>query len=282
MAKVFLIGAGPGAADLLTVRAARAIAAADVMLADALVSEDVLSLAKPGARVLRTGKRAGLKSAAQDFINRLLARYARRGLVVARIKGGDPFVFGRGGEEVDYLRLLGIDVEVIHGLTAGIAVAGAAGIPVTHRRHCVGVTLVTGHTEDGREPDWSALAHSGTTLVIYMGLAALPRIAEQLVAAGLPASTPAAVIAHGTLPTQRQVVGHLVDIAQRARDARLPAPALIVIGDVAAYAQLGAAAAVQMATASMPTQLTDALTTAKAAGNPAPFADAAPRLSLVA
>ena len=121
MAKVLLVGAGPGAADLLTLRAARAIGAADVLLADALVSEEVLALAKPGARVLRVGKRAGLKSAAQDFIHRLMARYAKRGLTVARVKGGDPFVFGRGGEEVDYLRALGIETEVIHGLTALVA-----------------------------------------------------------------------------------------------------------------------------------------------------------------
>lgn len=237
MARVFLVGAGPGAADLLTLRAARAIGAADVLLADALVSDEVLALAKPSARVLRVGKRAGMKSAAQEFIHRVMARYARRGATVARVKGGDPFMFGRGGEEVDYLRALGIEVEVIHGLTAGVAVAGSAGIPVTHRAHCVGVTMVTGHTEDGREPDWSALARSGTTLVIYMGLAALPRIAAQLEAGGLAASTPAAVIAHGTLPTQQQVVGTLADIADRAGEARLPAPALIVIGNVAAYAE---------------------------------------------
>ena len=239
--KVFLIGAGPGAADLLTIRAARAIAQADVLLADALVSAEVLALARPDAKVLRVGKRSGMKSAAQDFIHRLIARYARRGLIVARLKGGDPFVFGRGGEEVDFLHALGINVEVIHGLTAGIAVAGAAGIPVTHRAHCVGVSFVTGSCsvdrEDGHQPDWSALARSGTTLVIYMGLAALPEIVPQLIAGGLSASTPAAVIAHGTLPTQRQVVGTLADIAALAHDAELPAPALIVVGDVAAYAR---------------------------------------------
>lgn len=240
MAKVFLVGAGPGAADLLTLRAARAIAAADVLLADALVSDEVLALARPSARILRVGKRSGMRSAEQGFIHRLMARYAKRGQVVARVKGGDPFVFGRGGEEVDYLRELGIEVEVIHGLTAGIAVAGAAGIPVTHRAHCFGVTLVTGHTEDGCEPDWSALARSGTTLVVYMGLAALPRIAGQLVQAGLPATTPAAVIAQGTLPGQQQVVGDLSNIAALAHAAALPAPALIVIGDVAAYARASA------------------------------------------
>lgn len=241
MAKVFLVGAGPGAADLLTLRAARAIGQADVLLADALVTDEVLALAKPTARVLRVGKRAGMKSAAQEFIHRAMARYARRGLTVARVKGGDPFVFGRGGEEMDYLRALGIEVEVIHGLTAGVAVTGAAGIPVTHRAHCFGVTMVTGHTDSSSktrtEPDWSALAKSGTTLVIYMGLAALPRIAERLVAGGLAGTTPAAVIAHGTLPTQQQVVGTLADIVERAREAALPAPALVVIGEVAAYAE---------------------------------------------
>jgi len=237
MPKVYLIGAGPGAADLLTLRAARAIAQADVLLTDALVSDEVLALARPDARVLRVGKRSGMKSAAQDFIHRLIARYARRGLTVARLKGGDPFVFGRGGEEVDYLNGLGIEVEVIHGLTAGIAVAGAAGIPVTHRAHCFGVSLVTGHTEDGSSPDWAALSKSGTTLVIYMGLGQLDSIAAELRSAGMAADTPAAVIAHGTLPTQRHVAGTLADIAALSRDAALPAPALIVIGDVAAYAR---------------------------------------------
>jgi uroporphyrin-III C-methyltransferase len=237
MAKVMLIGTGPGAADLLTLRAARAIAQADVLLVDALVSEDVLALARPGARVLRVGKRGGSRSAEQDFIHRLIVRYARRGLCVARLKGGDPFVFGRGGEEVDFLQAAGIEVEVIHGLTAGIAVAGAAGIPVTHRAHCFGVTLVTGHTEDGSSPDWAALARSGTTLVIYMGLGQLEAISAELRFGGLAADTPAAVISHGTLPTQRQVVGTLADIAALTRVAALPAPALIVIGDVAAYAR---------------------------------------------
>ena len=223
--KVFLIGAGPGPADLLTLRAARAIGQADVLLADALVSDEVLTLARPDAKILRVGKRSGMKSAAQDFIHRLIARYARRGLIVARIKGGDPFVFGRGGEEVDYLNRLGIEVEVIHGLTAGIAVAGAAGIPVTHRAHCFGVSLITGHTEDGSSPDWAALAKSGTTLVIYMGLGQLESISAELRFAGMAADTPAAVISRGTLPTQRQVVGTLTDIAALAHEAALPAPA---------------------------------------------------------
>lgn len=238
MAKVTLVGAGPGAADLLTVRAVRAISQADVLLADALVTEEVLALAKPGARVLRVGKRGGMKSTAQDFIHRVMARYARRGCSVARVKGGDPFLFGRGGEEAEYLEALGIDVEVVPGLTSGIAVPAAVGIPVTHRAHTHGVTLVTGTAGDGRdEPDWAALAKCGTTLVIYMGLGRLLNIVARLIAAGMPPDTPAAAIASGTLPGQRHVKGTLADLPMRVSAEGLSSPAIIVVGEVAAFAR---------------------------------------------
>lgn len=241
MAKVLLVGAGPGAADLLTLRAARAIAEADVLLADALVSDEVLALAKPAARVLRVGKRGGMKSVAQEFIHRAMARFARLGLTVARVKGGDPFVFGRGGEEVDYLRALGIEVEVVPGITAGIAVPAAVGIPVTHRAHTHGVTFVPGTAGDGcGEPDWGALAKCGTTLVIYMGLGRLLNIAARLIAGGMAPDTPAAAIAAGTTAAQRHVVATLAELPGRVAAEGLAAPVLIVVGAVAAFAERAA------------------------------------------
>lgn len=242
MTKVLLVGAGPGAADLLTVRAARAISEADVLLVDALVTAEVVALAKPSARVLHVGKRGGMKSTAQDLIHRVMARYARRGLRVTRVKGGDPFVFGRGGEEVEYLRALGIEAEVVPGLTAGLAVPAAVGIPVTHRGYAQGVTLVTGTSGDGcTEPNWNALAKSGTTLVIYMGLGRLLSIVARLIAGGLPPDTPAAAIASGTLPGQRHVKGTLADLPARVSVEGLASPAIIVVGQVAALAAASSA-----------------------------------------
>ena len=239
MNPVYLIGAGPGAADLLTLRAAKILAErAEVVLADDLVSAEVLAMVRPQARILKVGKRGGRASTPQAFIERLMLRYARQGCCVVRLKGGDPFLFGRGGEEMLTLRAAGFAVEVVNGLTAGIAVPATLGIPVTHRGLAAGVTFVTARagSQGSAEPDWAALARTGTTLVIYMGLARLPEISAALQAAGLPGATPAAVIAHGSLPSQREVLGHLDGIAQAARAAALPAPALIVIGAVAALA----------------------------------------------
>lgn len=245
--KVYLIGAGPGAPDLLTLRAVRALGETDVVLVDDLVNREVLGYARADARVIEVGKRAGCKSTPQAFIQRLMARCARQGRIVARLKGGDPFVFGRGGEELLFLRARGIEVEVVSGLTAGVAVPATLGLPVTHRDVARGVAFVTGHTRDGSEPDWEALARSGLTLVIYMGLARLEGIARRLMAAGLSPATPAAVIAEGTLPRQRQAIASLQDIATRA--AGLPAPALIVVGEVVALAKDNVTAAVLQAAA---------------------------------
>ena len=241
MNKVFLIGAGPGAADLLTLRAARILAEqAGVVLADELVSDEVLALVRPGARVLRVGKRGGRTSTPQDFIHRLMVRYARRGQVVVRLKGGDPFVFGRGGEEVEALAAAGIDAEIVPGLTAGICVPASIGIPVTHRAYTHGVTLVTGTCGDGSGPDWNALARTGTTLVIYMGLARVLSIVARLIAGGLPPDTPAAAISSGTLPGQRQVVGTLRELPERIAADGLASPAILVVGEVAALARIEA------------------------------------------
>lgn len=236
--KVFLVGAGPGAADLLTVRAVRALATADVVLVDDLVDVAVLEHVPAGARIVRVGKRGGCRSTPQAFIERLMARHARQGRIVVRLKGGDPFVFGRGGEELLFLRARGVDVEVVPGITAGIAVPATLGIPVTHRGCTPGVTFVTGHTRDDGEPDWQALARTGTTLVIYMGLARIDAICGGLLAGGLAATTPAAVVERGTLADQRHVIGTVADIIARVATAGIRSPALIVVGDVVSLASL--------------------------------------------
>src|SRR3954465_11520224 len=198
MGKVFLIGAGPGDPELMTLKAARALGGADVILIDELVSRGCLAHARSHAKVIEVGKRGGCKSTPQGFIEQLLVLYSRDNKVVARLKGGDPFVFGRGAEELAALEAAGIEVEIIPGITAGIAVPATLGIPVTHREMARGVTFVTGHTRNGDEPNWKALAEGGTTLVIYMGMQRARAITHALLAAGMPANTPAAAIAHGT------------------------------------------------------------------------------------
>ena len=230
--KVYLVGAGPGDVELLTLKAVRALGEADVVLLDDLVNRDVLRFVPARARVIEVGKRGGCRSTPQAFIERLMLRMARTGATVARVKGGDPFVFGRGGEEIEVLRTAGIAVEVVSGITAGLGVPSTLGIPVTQRGACHGVTLVTGHTRDGHGPNWDALARSGTTLVIYMGVAMLSSIVQALVSAGMPANTPAAAIQRGTLPDQRSVVVTLCDLPRAVDEARLGSPAILVIGEV--------------------------------------------------
>jgi uroporphyrin-III C-methyltransferase len=239
--KVWLIGAGPGDVELLTLKAVRALGEADVALVDDLVNREVLGFLRPGTRVIEVGKRGGCKSTPQAFIERQMVKLAQDGHVVARVKGGDPFVFGRGGEEVETLRSAGIAVEVVSGITAGIGAPAAMGIPVTHRDASRGVTLVTGHVrEDGRDgaaPDWAALARTGTTLVIYMGIAQLAQISARLAAGGMSASTPVAVIQNGTLPNERRLVSTLATVAADAAAAGIGSPAVVVVGDVVRYAQ---------------------------------------------
>jgi len=236
--KVYLIGAGPGDVELLTLKAVRALAAADVVLLDDLVNRDLLQFVNPAARVIEVGKRGGCRSTPQAFIERQMIRFAAAGKVVARVKGGDPFMFGRGGEEVAALRRAGATVDVINGITSGIGAPAALGIPVTHRDLCHGVTFLTGHTRDDTEPDWAALARSGTTLVIYMGMANLASIVAELLRGGLRAATPAAVVQNGTLPSQRSVVSTLEDLVDAVTAAGLGSPAIVVIGEVAALADV--------------------------------------------
>jgi uroporphyrin-III C-methyltransferase len=233
--KVWLIGAGPGDPELLTLKAVRALGEADVVVVDDLVNPGILAHA-PQARVVHAGKRGGCKSTPQAFIEKLMLRCAKRGLVVARLKGGDPFVFGRGGEELLALAAEGIEVEVVSGITAGMGATAALGIPVTHRDVARGVTFLTGHTRDGAEPDWAALVRSGTTLVVYMGVANLPRIAAALLAAGMPATMPAAAIQDGTTPRQRKVISTLAHLPADVAAAGIGSPALLVFGAVVALA----------------------------------------------
>jgi uroporphyrin-III C-methyltransferase len=236
--KVFLVGAGPGDPELMTLKAARALRASDVVLVDDLVNRGCLSHVRPDARIIEVGKRGGCKSTPQAFIEKLMVETARSGRTVARLKGGDPFVFGRGGEELEKLRLLGIEAEVIPGITAGTAVPATLGIPVTHRELARGVTFVTGHTRDGTEPDWAALARSGTTLVIYMGLKRLPEIALCLMEAGMKPETPACAIENGTLRHQREVVGTLLDLPSHVLSKGIGSPAIVVIGEVVRFARI--------------------------------------------
>ena len=247
--KVYLIGAGPGDPELVTLKAVRALGAADLVLHDDLVNPAILAHAGPGARIVHVGKRGGCRSTPQAFIERLMVRLARRGSVVARLKGGDPFVFGRGGEELAALRAAGIECEVVSGVTAGIGAPAAAGIPVTHRGLARGVAFVTGHTREGTAPDWSALARSGLTIVVYMGIATLGEIVAGLRAGGMASDTPAAAIQDGTTPHAKQAVATLDMLADAVARAGIGSPAILVIGEVVRLAALAAEAERQCAAA---------------------------------
>jgi uroporphyrin-III C-methyltransferase/precorrin-2 dehydrogenase/sirohydrochlorin ferrochelatase len=232
--EVTLVGAGPGDPELLTLKALRALQDADVILHDRLVPGAILDMARRDAERICVGKAAGGRGSTQAEINALLIEHAGQGKRVVRLKGGDPFMFGRGGEELEALGKAQISFSVIPGITAAAGCAAYAGIPLTHRDHAHGVTLVTGHEDkDGREPDWRALAQPGMTAVFYMGLARLGYIAAKLTQHGASAALPAAVIAHGTLPNQRVISGTLATIASVAARAGLESPALLVVGEVA-------------------------------------------------
>jgi len=232
-ARVWLVGAGPGDPELLTLKAARVLAAADVVVHDRLVAPEILARIPRRARRIYAGKQRDRHAMKQAEINRLLARLARQGRRVVRLKGGDPFVFGRGGEEALALARAGIACEVIPGITAATGVAAAAGIPLTHRALAQACVLVTGSRRKGApDLDWKGLARPGQTIVVYMGLAGLERVARELIAHGLPPRTPAAIIQQGTMPAQRVVEGPLAALPRRAAAARLRAPTLIVIGGV--------------------------------------------------
>ena len=234
---VHLVGAGPGDPDLLTLKAHRLLQRADVVVYDRLVSDEVLSMARRDAERVYVGKRRANHCVPQQEINDRLVALARAGKSVVRLKGGDPFVFGRGGEEVQALVKAGIAVEVVPGVTAALGCASSAGIPLTHRDHAQACVLVTGHLKDGTvDLDWQMLSRPRQTVVIYMGMGALQQIASQLIAHGLPASTPVALIEHGTTERERRVVGTLATIEGQAQRAHLTGPTLCMVGEVVGLA----------------------------------------------
>ncbi|MFL6548655.1 MAG: siroheme synthase CysG [Povalibacter sp.] len=230
--EVALVGAGPGDPGLLTLRALRALQNADVILYDRLVSSEIVDLARRDAERIYVGKAAGNAHVSQEGINDLLVKLALQGKRVCRLKGGDPFIFGRGGEELEALAAHGIRFEVVPGITAAAGCAAYAGIPLTHRDYAQSLTFVTGHCKGETDKvDWDLLARPGQTVVFYMGLGHLENILEQLSARGVPAQRSAAIIEQGTQATQRVVTGSLQDLAQKAREANIETPALLIVGE---------------------------------------------------
>ena len=233
---VTLVGAGPGDPELLTLKAVKAIGAATLLLVDDLVNDAVLAHAAPGARIVHVGKRGGCRSTPQAFIERLMVTAARQGENVVRLKGGDPFIFGRGGEEVEHLHAAGIAVQVVNGISSGLAAVTALGVPLTHREHAHGVVFVTGHVRPGDQgTDWKALAATARsarlTVVIYMGVGSARTIQDALLS-GLPAATPVAIIQNATLPSQRHVLTTLADLAASIERENMGSPSILVVGDV--------------------------------------------------
>jgi uroporphyrin-III C-methyltransferase / precorrin-2 dehydrogenase / sirohydrochlorin ferrochelatase len=243
--EVYLIGCGPGDPDLLTLRALQLLQQADVLLYDRLVAPAILDRARREATRIFVGKEVGESTLAQDRINALLIEHARRGLKVARLKGGDPFVFGRGGEEIAALVQHGIAVTVVPGITSALAAAAAAQIPLTLRDVSQSVTFAPGHVAVADTLDWPALARSGHTVVFYMAMAQLAALTERLQQAGAPPDRPVALVAQATLPTQRVVHGKLADIAETARTGGFGAPALLFVGDVTRVVQQQALASLE-------------------------------------
>jgi uroporphyrin-III C-methyltransferase/precorrin-2 dehydrogenase/sirohydrochlorin ferrochelatase len=238
---VAIVGAGPGDPDLLTLRALTALQNADVVVYDRLIGPEILDRARRDAERIYVGKAMGDHAASQDEINDLLLVNARSGKRVVRLKGGDPFIFGRGGEEVEHLRRHGICVELVPGITAATASAASAGIPLTHRGLAQAVTLVTGHGAEGEpDVDWAALAGGNHTLAIYMGLSNAGRVAERLIANGRASGTPVAVVSRATLPDQRIEIGRLGELEDLVRERAIEGPALILIGEVVALADAAA------------------------------------------
>jgi uroporphyrin-III C-methyltransferase len=235
--KVYLVGAGPGDPELLTLKAVKAIAAADVLLVDDLVNPDVLVHAPATARIVHVGKRGGCRSTSQEFIERLMASEATAGRCVVRLKGGDPFIFGRGGEERAHLMAAGIEVIVINGISSGLAAPAAIGVPLTHRDWSSGAIFVTGHDrkDDGgnaRSPDWALLAQTRLTLVIYMGVARCRQIQSGLLAGGLASDTPVAVVQSATGVAQDHLITTLGSLPDDLLVSRIGSPSIIVVGQV--------------------------------------------------
>jgi uroporphyrin-III C-methyltransferase len=236
---VWLVGAGPGDPELLTLKALKILQKADVVVHDGLVSDEILDLSPAGARRISVAKRKSRHSYSQDEINRMLTAFALEGLTVVRLKGGDPFIFGRGGEELEACRAAGVDCQIVPGVTAALAAGASAGAPLTHRGSAQAVTFVTGHASNGAEPDldWEALARPNQTVVIYMGLSQAAPIAGRLMAAGRAGSTPALIVENASRGDERRLVTTLSGLAEAA--SALSGPALLIVGEAMALAQAG-------------------------------------------
>ncbi|MEA5512827.1 uroporphyrinogen-III C-methyltransferase [Nodularia sp. UHCC 0506] len=235
LGKVYLLGAGPGDPGLMTLKGKGLLECADVVIYDALISPAILAMINPQAEKINAGKRMGRHSLLQSETTHLLIEKAQEHAVVVRLKGGDPFIFGRGGEEMADLVAAGVSVEVVPGITAGIAASAYAGIPLTHRSYSSSVTFVTGHESAGKykpKVNWQAIAHGSETIVIYMGIHNLPYIVEELNQAGLDLETPIALVRWGTRPEQEELIGTLATIIGQVAETGFSAPAIAVIGSV--------------------------------------------------
>ena len=244
--RVFLVGAGPGDPELLTMRAHRLLTSADVVAYDELVAPAILALVRPGAELVAVGRRRGTCPEAPP-IHPLVLERALEGRDVVRLKGGDPMIFGRGGEEAAELAALHIPFEIVPGVSAALGAASSAGIPLTHRDAASSVAFVTAHKRhDARDDDLAARVPREGTVVLYMGLSTLRETAQSLIVAGRPASTPVCVVSHATLPTQREVVSTLADVADAVLGADLPSPALVIVGEVVARRVVSPAAPLEV------------------------------------
>jgi uroporphyrin-III C-methyltransferase len=234
---VWLVGAGPGDPDLLTIKALKVLQSADVVVHDGLVSDEILALAPTAAQRISVAKRKSRHSYSQDEINRMLTAFALEGLTVVRLKGGDPFIFGRGGEELEACRAAGVECQIVPGVTAALAASANAGAPLTHRGSAQAVTFITGHASNGAEPDldWASLARANQTVVIYMGLSQAAPIAARLTAAGRARSTPALIVENASRADERRIVTTLAGLPEAA--AGLTGPALLIVGEAMALAQ---------------------------------------------
>ncbi|HZZ68808.1 MAG TPA: uroporphyrinogen-III C-methyltransferase [Phenylobacterium sp.] len=240
--EVWLVGAGPGDPELLTLKALKVLQKADVVVHDGLVSDEILDLSPQAARRISVAKRKSRHSYSQDEINRMLVAFALEGLTVVRLKGGDPFIFGRGGEELEACRAAGVVCQIVPGVTSALAAGASAGAPLTHRGSAQAVTFVTGHAAEGREPDldWTSLAKANQTVVIYMGLSQAAPIAARLMAAGRAAATPALIVENASRADERRIVTTLLGLAEAA--SALSGPALLIVGEAMALAQASAPA----------------------------------------